>query len=173
MQLRLQKCKTSDLELLSKISTQTFSDAFAKDNNPIDFKSYTDLAFSKNTLLDQINNPDSSFYFVYRGIDLVGYFKLNENEAQTDVKLKEAIELERIYVLGNFQNLGIGKWMLNEVKKKGNNKRKKFLWLGVWEENTKAIKFYQTHGFSKFGTHPYNVGNDKQTDWMMRFDFKE
>jgi ribosomal protein S18 acetylase RimI-like enzyme len=47
---------------------------------------------------------------------------------------------------------------------------KDFVWLGVWEHNTAAIKFYQRHGFTKFGEHPYYVGNDKQMDWLMRID---
>ncbi|CAM4135019.1 GNAT family N-acetyltransferase [Zobellia nedashkovskayae] len=169
MQLRLQKCTTADVKLLSKISKQTFSDAFEKDNDAVDFKKYLELAFSHDTLLNQLKNKDSSFYFVYKGVNLTGYFKLNENEAQTDLKSKQYIELERIYVLHDYQSMGIGMWILNESKKIAQDKLKKFLWLGVWEENKKAITFYKKHGFSKFGTHPYYVGNDKQTDWMMRY----
>jgi ribosomal protein S18 acetylase RimI-like enzyme len=48
---------------------------------------------------------------------------------------------------------------------------KRYLWLGVWEHNRGAIRFYERHGFVKFGEHPYYVGNDCQTDWMMRLDF--
>ncbi|MDB2606919.1 GNAT family N-acetyltransferase [Zobellia sp.] len=173
MQFRLQKCKPTDIEVLSKISIQTFSDAFEKDNDPVDFKKYVDSAFSHITLRNQLKNKDSSFYFVYIGLDLAGYFKLNENEAQTDVTSEEAMEVERIYVLQNFQNKGIGMWMLNESKKIAMAKHKKFLWLGVWEENEKAITFYKKHGFLKFGTHPYYVGGDQQTDWMMRFQFSK
>lgn len=63
--------------------------------------------------------------------------------------------------------------MLNEVKKIASHKQKTFLWLGVWEKNDRAIEFYQNHGFSKFGTHPYYIGEDKQTDWLMRFEMND
>ena len=168
MLLRLQKCKPIDLDLLAQISIKTFVDAFEKANDPIDFKSYTDQAFSRETLLSELNNTDTSFYFVFKDTHLIGYFKLNENQAQTDLKSKETIELERIYVVENFQGQHIGKWMLNEVKKIAFEKQKEFLWLGVWQENGKAIRFYEKHGFSKFAEHPYYIGNDKQTDWLMR-----
>jgi len=172
MQLRLQKCKPTDLDLLVQVSRKTFADAFEAVNNPIDFKKYTDHAFSNETLRDELSNTDTAFYFVFEDTHLCGYLKINENRAQTDLKSKENIELERIYVLENYQGLGIGKWLLDEVMKIAERKQKKFLWLGVWEENIKAIKFYKNYGFSKFGTHPYYVGDDKQTDWLMRFDIK-
>jgi len=172
MQLRFQKCQATDLELLVQVSKSTFSTAFEKANNADDFKTYIDQAFSRKTLSSELNNANTSFYFVFDNTNLVGYFKLNENDAQTDLKTTKSLELERIYILENFQGNGIGKWILEEVKKIAKSKQKKFLWLGVWEENVGAIRFYKKQGFSKFGTHPYYVGSDKQTDWLMRFDLR-
>lgn len=59
--------------------------------------------------------------------------------------------------------------MLLHIKNIGHNRNKKILWLGVWQENKGAIQFYERHGFQKFGTHPYFIGSDEQTDWLMRF----
>lgn len=170
MQLRLHKCDSDDLRPLANISRKTFTDAFEKDNNPQDFKAYVDYAFKEDKLLVEMQNPNTSFYFVFKDAIRVGYLKLNEKEAQTDIKSDKSIELERIYILQDFQGHRIGKWILGQVKKIASEKHKEFIWLGVWEKNTKAIGFYRKHGFSKFGTHPYYVGSDKQTDWLMRFD---
>lgn len=170
MQLRLHQCDSDDLRPLANISRKTFSDAFEKDNNPQDFKAYVDHAFREDKLLEEIQNPNTTFYFVLKNAEKVGYFKLNEKAAQTDIKSAKSIELERIYVLQDFQGQRIGRWILGQVKKIALEKQKEFLWLGVWEKNTKAIEFYRKHGFSKFGTHPYYVGSDKQTDWLMRLD---
>ena len=155
---------------LATISRTTFIDAFEKDNDPEDFKAYIDYAFEGSKLLKQLENPGTIFYFVYKSADLVGYLKLNENDAQTDIKSDEGMELERIYVLKDFQGQQIGQWMLDGTKIIASDKKKSFLWLGVWEKNLKAIRFYQNNGFSKFGTHPYYIGKDKQTDWLMRFE---
>lgn len=170
MKLLLHRCTTSDLDSLVNISRTTFIDAFEKDNDPEDFKAYLDFAFDKNKLLEELKNSDTHFYFVKKDAVLAGYLKLNENDAQTDIKSKESMELERIYVLQDFQGQQIGQWMLDEIKQIAAQKQKAFLWLGVWEKNTKAITFYQKLGFSKFGTHPYLIGKDKQTDWLMRFE---
>lgn len=107
---------------------------------------------------------------MYKNGVLVGYFKLNFNKAQTDVKLPGSVELERIYVIQSHQGKQIGATILKKAKKMLNLKQKSFLWLGVWEHNKEAIRFYQRHGFYQFGTHPYFIGNDEQTDWLMRYD---
>ncbi|MBU2267899.1 MAG: GNAT family N-acetyltransferase, partial [Bacteroidetes bacterium] len=63
---------------------------------------------------------------------------------------------------------GLGAIVLNEVKMRAIQKDKIYIWLGVWEHNIKAIKFYQKQGFEKFDEHVYPIGDDPQTDWMMK-----
>jgi ribosomal protein S18 acetylase RimI-like enzyme len=45
---------------------------------------------------------------------------------------------------------------------------KEWIWLGVWEHNPKAQQFYRKHGYEKFSEHKFMVGQDEQTDWLMR-----
>ena len=170
MKLHLSKCTISDLDKLISISRKTFIDAFEVDNNPDDFKAYMKNAFSKEHLLTELADPHISFYLVFSKNEVSGYFKLNENEAQTDIKDKNAIELERIYVKRTFQGNNIGHWMLNRIKDIAINKNKSYLWLGVWEKNSNAIRFYEKNGFIKFGKHPYYIGSDKQMDWLMKLN---
>ncbi|MET6989602.1 GNAT family N-acetyltransferase [Sediminicola arcticus] len=170
MELRLQKCEIDQLAFLVSLSRNTFVDAFEKDNNPEDFENYLDFAFNPDRIADEVLDADSDFYFVYLNKDVVGYFKLNQLQVQTDIKDDYSLELERIYVLKEFQGKQIGRWMLEEVKALAREKEKTFVWLGVWEHNIKAIAFYETYGFQKFGTHPYYIGTDKQTDWLMRIN---
>tara|TARA_R110002051_G_scaffold73135_4_gene132735 strand:+ start:6161 stop:6685 length:525 start_codon:yes stop_codon:yes gene_type:complete len=170
MELIYKRCSLSELDQLREISEQTFITAFAKDNDPTDFKNYIEKAFAFNKIKAELLNPDSDFYFVYRNDVLVGYFKLNVFSAQSDVKRDDSIELERIYVLKEYQSLGLGKNFLHHIKVIAQERKKKMLWLGVWEENTRAIQFYQQHGFQKFDTHPYYIGTDEQTDWLMGFN---
>ncbi|MEM7380235.1 MAG: GNAT family N-acetyltransferase, partial [Bacteroidota bacterium] len=91
-----------------KLSKKTFEDAFEQVNDPEDFKTYIDKAFSRDQIADELKNPDSSFYFAYLDQQLAGYFKLNEHSAQTDINEADALEVERIYVLQEFQGMRIG-----------------------------------------------------------------
>ena len=112
MKLHLSKCTTSDLDKLISISRKTFIDAFKLENNPDDFNAYMKKAFSEEQLLMELADPRMSFYLVFSENEVLGYFKLNEDEAQGDIKDKNAIELERIYVKNTFQGNKIGHWML-------------------------------------------------------------
>ena len=116
MQLVFKKCSVIDLDKLVQISKSTFIDAFEADNNPDDFKVYIDFAFNRSKLAKELENPCTSFHFVYADNDLVGYFKLNENNAQSDLKGVDSLELERIYVIREFQGIGLGRHMLQQVK---------------------------------------------------------
>ncbi|MEM9646939.1 MAG: GNAT family N-acetyltransferase [Bacteroidota bacterium] len=170
LSLSYSRCQTSDLDALVQISQDTFRAAFEKDNNPKDFEAYMSSAFSSARLSEELGNADSLFYFVFEDKHLAGYFKLNLGEAQTDVKDPNAMELERIYVQGSYQGRGIGAAMLNKVVTLARTRALTYLWLGVWEHNPGAIRFYERYGFKKFGTHPYYIGKDKQTDWLLRLD---
>ncbi|MCL6266739.1 GNAT family N-acetyltransferase [Flagellimonas myxillae] len=163
-------CTFSDLDALVRISRETFVTAFENDNDPADFKAYIDQAFSKEQLQKELHQPDSQFHFVFWDNTLVGYFKLNSGQAQTDIKDKSSVELERIYVLAEHQGKGIGAKILEQVIAMAQKNELDYVWLGVWEHNPNAIRFYKRYGFTKFGTHPYFIGKDKQTDWLLRLD---
>lgn len=170
MVLEYKKCKQEDLQKLATVSKKTFCEAFEKDNDPEDFNLYISKAFAVEQISGELKNPNTIFYFAYNEEILVAYFKLNEKDAQTDLMLSDSMELERIYVLSEFQGKRIGERLLEKIKTIALDANKSFLWLGVWENNVKAIQFYQRNGFVKFGTHPYYIGKDKQTDWLMRCD---
>ena len=169
MALSYKICAAEDIEALINISKNTFIDAFEQDNDPADFAEYLNVAFSFKTLMDQLKNPNSEFYFVYDSENvLTGYFKINQFNAQTEFQDSDGLELERIYVLKEYQNKGYGKLILEEVIRVAKIKAKSYVWLGVWEKNQNAIRFYERFGFLRVGTHPYYIGKDKQTDWILK-----
>jgi len=171
MSLILKKCTIKDLDTLIEVSRSTFISAFEKDNDPEDFKSYIAKAFNKDKMRTELMNPYSSFYFMVKDeLGMVGYVKINRKDAQKEQFDNNAIELERIYVLKEFQGRRIGQEALTLVIEVAKTHEASCLWLGVWEKNVKAIDFYERHGFKKFGQHPYLIGKDEQYDWMMKLD---
>lgn len=173
MNLSVILCNLNHLETLLEISRNTFIDAFEKDNNPIDFFNYVNQAFSKDSIKKELLNPNMSFYFLYLDNQLAGYFKLNEKEAQTEHMETLSVELERIYVVSTFQGKKLGEFMINRAITISVEKNADFLWLGVWEKNINAIRFYERIGFKKFGSHNFYIGADKQIDLLYKLDLKQ
>ena len=115
----------------------------------------------------------STFLFLYSDEKLAGYLKLNEGGAQTDLGDPAGLEVERIYVLRDFQGLGMGRALIEKALELARRKKKGFVWLGVWEKNENAIAFYKKMGFRKTGTHPFVMGTERQTDHIMRREVTE
>ena len=168
MEIIFKKCEASDIEKLRNISISTFTKAFEEQNDPNDFQVYLAKAFSPTQLSAELDDPNSTFYFVLQAEILIGYCKVNVLMAQGEFREPEGMELERIYVKSEFQGKGIGAKILSFVESVALNEGKAYLWLGVWEANVNAIRFYEKQGYSKIGTHPYYIGNDEQTDWLFK-----
>jgi len=171
--IKLVKLTLADLTELKKVSQKTYSDAFSWGNSKENMRSYLNSAFDEEKLSSEISEKLSSFYFAKIEDETVGYFKVNFGMAQTDLKDDDAMELERIYVLEKFQGKRIGKKLLTHVIKTAKQKGVKYLWLGVWEKNEKAIEFYKRQGFKIFNSHSFKMGPEFQTDLLMKLTFIE
>ena len=164
--------RPSEVEELLSLSRKTFYDAFEHQNNKDDFEAYTSVAFTSQKLLTELENPHSQFYFAIIGNEKVGYIKLNYSSAQTELQDDTAVEVERVYVLASQQGKKIGNQLLDFAIDKARTENKHYIWLGVWEHNQAAQRFYERNGFKAFGSHQFLVGKDKQTDILMRKEFK-
>ena len=168
--LTFEKCRWDDFEVLIDISRETFIEAYEKTNNPDDFKIYIDSAFAYQHMKSEFDHPNSDFYFIHLNKTLAGYVRLNENDAQSEPFGGNALELSRIYLLKDFQGQSIGSYTLDKIINLAKEKRKSWLWLSVWQLNESAVRFYERHGFKKFDTQIFYVGNDRQIDWLMKLD---
>jgi diamine N-acetyltransferase len=176
--MHIRKTTLGDLPQLVDISKSTFIEAFAHQNNPDDFNAYVNSAFTLQTLENEFNTEGVSFYFLENENKPIAYFKMTENksplnsskpniEVDYDFSNAKSIELDRIYVLSEHHGKGAAQLIIDFINFVAEEKGNDFVWLGVWEHNPKAIRFYQKVGFEKFGTHIFDIGNDPQTDWMM------
>lgn len=166
--IQITRVNLADAEALLHLSRKTFFDAFAHLNNAADMEAYASKAFTLKRYEKELSNPDSQFYFAVVGNTIAGYIKLNYNTAQTELQDPNALEVERIYILQEYQGKQIGKHLLDFAIQTAIDKKLKYIWLGVWEHNNKAISFYKSKGFTQFGSHPFLLGTDEQTDILMR-----
>ncbi len=166
--IKLEKLTLKDLPELRKVGRKTYSDAFSSQNSKENMRSYLDAAFSNEKLACELNEEQSTFYFAKYEGETIGYLKVNFGSAQTDLKDSDAMELERIYIVENFQGRGIGKKLLANVIEIAQEKELNYLWLGVWKKNKKAIEFYEREGFIIFDSHSFVMGDEVQSDALMK-----
>ncbi|REC78446.1 GNAT family N-acetyltransferase [Chryseobacterium elymi] len=164
----INKAGIRDLETIQNIGRQTFSETFAESNSEEAMKTYLEESFSTEKVNSELTNPNSHFFIAWEEDIPVGYLKLNSGEAQTELKDETSLEIERIYVKKSHHGQKVGQLLYDQALETARSLNKSYLWLGVWEENLRALQFYRKNGFEEFGTHTFRLGNDDQTDLMMK-----
>ena len=166
--MKIRKINIDDLETLRNLSIQTFKETFEEVNTEEDMQKYLDENLSIEKLKTELENANSKFYFAENNDEILGYLKLNFKDAQTEKLEENHFEIERIYVLKAFLGQKIGQILFDKAIEIGREKNLEYVWLGVWEENHRAIKFYEKNGFEIFGKHDFVLGEDVQTDLLMK-----
>jgi ribosomal protein S18 acetylase RimI-like enzyme len=169
----IRKATISDLQIIQEISKQTFSETFSEVNTAENMTNYVQENFNPEQMASEINNPNSAFYLASLENEIIGYMKLNFGDAQTEKQKENNLEIHRIYVLQAFHGKKIGQLLLDEVLKIAKKMEVNSVWLGVWEENHRAIQFYSKNGFVEFDKHIFTLGNDVQTDLLMQLEMNK
>ncbi len=166
----IKKVEVEDIAQLQKISCVTFAQTFEEHNSAEDMEAYLSTSYATEKLIAELNNANSEFYFALDDAIVVGYLKVNTGDAQTENKDSSAFEIERIYVDSAYLGKKIGQLLFEKATELAKAKNKPYIWLGVWEENHRALAFYQKNGFVPFDKHIFKLGNDEQTDILMKLD---
>lgn len=166
--MRITSLTVSDVSILRGIARDTFIETFSEANKAEDMERYLTENFSEEQLARELSNPDSFFYVAEVNGHVVGYLKLNTAHAQTEPQAADALEIERIYVLSSYHGHGVGQALYHHAMSVAEDRKASYVWLGVWEHNHRALRFYEKNGFIAFGTHIFQLGNDQQTDILMK-----
>ena len=132
-----------EIDQLQKIGKRTFIETFASENTEENMNEYLRNGFSLAKLKRELSKKESQFYFAEIRNEIIGYLKINTGQTQTEIKDNDSLEIERIYVLKEFHGKGVGQIIFNKALEIAKLKRVKYIWLGVWEENPRAIRFYE------------------------------
>ncbi|MEN7548154.1 GNAT family N-acetyltransferase [Rapidithrix thailandica] len=168
MEISIRKISTNDISELQKIGKLTFAETFSSGNSEENMKEYLESGFSTEKLTAELTDQNAEFYFAELDKKAIGYLKVNVGQSQTEIKDKNTLEIERIYVLKEFHGKQVGQFLYNKAIELAKEKNVKYVWLGVWEQNPRAIRFYEKNGFKTFDKHIFKLGNDEQTDIMMK-----
>lgn len=171
-EISLRRIEKSEIDLLQQIAISTYKEAFDDSNSEENMQAYLDSCLSLEKLASELDNPNSEFYLATHEEQVIGYLKLNFGEAQNEFQNDDSLEVERIYVSQKYHGQNVGQALFDHTLTRAKEKKVKYVWLGVWEHNPKAIRFYEKNGLEAFDQHPFRMGSDVQTDILMKLEFK-
>lgn len=158
--ISIRPVQSNEATVLQALGASTFRETFETQNSKENLEAYLSKSFALSNVKAQLKALESEFYFAVVDEEILGYLKLNTSE--------KGLEIERIYVRQTAQGTGIGKAMFELSLSLAKTRKAEWLWLGVWQENIKAIEFYKRQGMEVFDTRTFQLGNDPQDDFLMR-----
>lgn len=164
------KVTLDEINELQIISRNTFYDTFFSYNTAKNMKDYLDEAFSIEKLTTELSDENIEYYFAKIGNRIIGYLKINFAQSQTELQVGNAAEIERIYVIKEFHGKNVGQLLYEKACDRAREEKAAYIWLGVWENNPRAINFYKKNGFTEFDQHIFKLGAEEQTDIMLKME---
>lgn len=172
MSVFIREATKEDAEAIGKVAAQTFTETFEWYNTPENMREYNETHFTTTQILNEITDVKSVLYVALINHEIIGYAKLKSSDTPAELGNSASIEIERLYVKKEFHDNKVGLALMNRCLEKAREKNAEIIWLGVWEQNPKAINFYTKIGFTKFGQHVFQLGDDAQTDYLMKLNLK-
>ena len=151
------KAKPSDAKLLAPVAKKAFLNAHGHSASKEDVVNYIAANFSESNFIEELSNPNNHYYLIYHDNKLAGYSKITLNTTNKNIASENATYMSRLYLLKEFYGLNLGKELFDyniEFSKKHNQLG---MWLAVWVENERAIKFYTKMGFKIVGEYDFRI----------------
>jgi len=168
--IETRQATVADAEPLTQLAFTTFWDAFAghPKNAPHDLDAYMQKAFNVEQVASELTDPKSIFLLAEIGGELAGYSKLVLDYIEPGVTADRPVELNRLYSHQKYLGKGVGQTLMDECFGRAREQNCDVMWLGVWEYNPRAQRFYEKNGFRIVGRHTFLLGSDPQTDLLMQ-----
>lgn len=165
--LSIRRAGISDLKMICALGITTFYEAYFEQDDARDLANYVLESFSLKQIESELEDENSAFFVAEADGVTVGYAKLRENSEVECLKDVEAIELQRIYILEKAKGRGVGEALMKRCFEEARAKNYTKIWLGVWERNFAAQRFYEKFGFAKIGEHQFPYGASVGTNFVL------
>ena len=168
--IAIRRANSDDAAALTRLSFETFWDAFAghRMNSPADLDDYIRRAFTLERIEEELSDPNAVFTVAETDGEMAGYSKLLLDNIEPGITAESPVELVRLYSHQRYLGKGVGQALMERCFEDARNVDRDVIWLGVWEYNPRARRFYEKHGFHLVGKHIFQLGADPQTDLLLQ-----
>jgi diamine N-acetyltransferase len=168
--LTIRQATVEDAQVLTDLAYTTFWDAFAHHpkNAPDDLNHYMRQAFNQEQITDELADAKNIFLIAELDGEPAGYSKIVIDYIEPGIQAERPVELSRLYSHQKHLGQGVGQSLMDACFQRARDEGRDVMWLGVWEYNPRAQRFYEKNGFRVVGSHVFQLGKDAQTDLLMQ-----
>jgi len=166
--IRIRKARLEEVEAVRELAIEVYSDTFGSQNSEANLQAFYDESYTLEKFREEFGEPGSALYLALDDLKIIGFLRLRQSKEVEHQLGPNTIELHRLYVHRDYHGTNASRLLMEEAMTYAENGKFDWIWLGVWEKNFRAQKFYTKWGFSQFGEHVFQMGDDPQTDWLMK-----
>lgn len=167
-EMSIRHAQLSDDQALCALMEKTFVDTYASFNTPENMQLHIASHFGLPQVQNELQDDEIQYLVIEKNHELIGFAKLVKNHSTKGLEGKKTAEIARIYVAQAYHGQQLGAQLMQACLNEAKDFGVETVWLGVWEHNPKAIRFYEKMGFQRFGEHIFTLGTEVQHDFLMK-----
>lgn len=144
-------------EILAEIGRQTFIESHGHSASSADIAAYVNEKYTADVFRQELENTGHLYHTIYYGQQAAGYSKIIMNCGHENIAFSNITKLERLYLLKDYYDLKLGLQLMEYNIRLSKENNQKGIWLFVWKENDRALRFYQKYGFQIVGSHDFRI----------------
>ena len=164
----IRRATIDDAASLAALGRRTFLDTFGADNSQDDLAAFLDGAYAESIQREELAASHLTYFLAEAEGAPVGFALLRHDKSPMFLDDPTAIELQRLYVDRAWHGTGLAQSLMAICLEDAVARGASSLFLGVWERNSRALRFYAAQGFDVVGSQVFMLGSDAQTDLVMR-----
>lgn len=165
--LRIRRATSTDASLISILGAETFVASFGAQNTPENIAKHIRKAYGDGVQQRELADPKITYLIAEMDGRTAGYTCVNAGDAPASVTGPLPIEVLRFYVVQDFHGTGVAQALMDACAADARERGGRTLWLGVWDQNPRAIRFYTKWGFVDVGGQTFLLGDDPQQDRVL------
>lgn len=167
--ITIRPASAKDAGRIAELGAHVFTETFGHSVESHELEAFLEESYTPSVIAKDINDHDKDVIVATdANNDILGFAYLTRGTTEPCVQgVENIVELQRIYVNPLAHGKGVGRALEEAIVNMAREQGFKNIWLGVWEENLRALKAYEKWGYTQVGDHDFVVGTVVQTDNIM------
>jgi len=159
---------SADAAHLAELAAATFPLACPPSAKPADIQSFIDTSLSEAKFAEYLADDTKAILVDsdFGGYTLTVFQEPTDEDVVASITTRPTAELSKFYLRAETHGSGLAAELMTASLDLARSRGSLSVWLGVNQENAKANRFYEKHGFERVGTKRFKLGERWEHDFV-------
>jgi GNAT superfamily N-acetyltransferase len=163
----LRRATAADLAAYGELCRRTFEETYRDHHDEDALARHVAATFRDERLRDELADPERLVLAVTCDAAWVAYALLERGPSPSTVRGDRPREIVRFYVASSWQGRGVAAPLMAAALDAARAAGCDVAWLTVWEQNSRALRFYARQGFVPVGRTTYLFDGTPENDLLL------